>query len=179
MGPYLLAANSPYAYASGGLVGLISSSSRLENKNTSTQKAVTQHRRRLESPSSSQLTISVRVLFLSLFQLCPSFGLLRKFQLASIPSLRIGFDIEFQDPRVGDTVRTMTVDIPIPQIPEDVSNYEISVANLTYSHNRSAITDVEPALLDISFTLPKGSRTLLVGANGGQSLILSQSYYQY
>jgi CCR4-NOT complex subunit CAF16 len=40
---------------------------------------------------------------------------------------------------------------------------EIFVRNLTYSHSPST-----PAVLkDINITLPKGSRTLLIGANGG------------
>lgn len=45
---------------------------------------------------------------------------------------------------------------------------EIYAHNLTYLHyglDKSA----EAALIDISFSLPKGSRTILVGANGGSS----------
>lgn len=41
----------------------------------------------------------------------------------------------------------------------------ISVDKLTYRHNPTA----EASLLDISIHLPKGSRTILIGANGGQS----------
>jgi len=40
---------------------------------------------------------------------------------------------------------------------------EIIVQNLTYSHASSA----SPSLSNINITLPKGSRTLLIGANGG------------
>lgn len=41
--------------------------------------------------------------------------------------------------------------------------HEIYAKNLTYKHN----PNVEASLIDISFDLPKGSRTILVGANGG------------
>jgi CCR4-NOT complex subunit CAF16 len=41
---------------------------------------------------------------------------------------------------------------------------DISVLNLTYSHTNSA----SPSLLDISLHLPRGSRTILIGANGGR-----------
>jgi CCR4-NOT complex subunit CAF16 len=45
----------------------------------------------------------------------------------------------------------------------------ISVSNLTYSHGSSA----HAALVDVSLSLPAGSRTLLVGANGaGKSTLL-------
>ena len=40
---------------------------------------------------------------------------------------------------------------------------EITVQNLTYHHDPS----VPASLSDINIDLPKGSRTLLVGANGG------------
>ena len=39
----------------------------------------------------------------------------------------------------------------------------VSVSNLSYSH---LIAD-SPSLLDIHLHLPRGSRTILVGANGG------------
>lgn len=39
----------------------------------------------------------------------------------------------------------------------------ITVQNLTFSH-RSALA---PSLIDITLHIPKGSRTVLVGANGG------------
>ena len=42
-------------------------------------------------------------------------------------------------------------------------NTEILVQNLTYSHDPSA----PASLSDINISLPKGSRTLLIGANGG------------
>ncbi len=50
---------------------------------------------------------------------------------------------------------------------EDGPQHEIDVQNLTYSHTRTG-PHVEPALVDISFTLPKGTRTIIVGANGGK-----------
>jgi ABC-type multidrug transport system fused ATPase/permease subunit len=40
---------------------------------------------------------------------------------------------------------------------------EIFVRNLTFSHSPAA----PPSLSDVNITLPKGSRTLLIGANGG------------
>lgn len=43
---------------------------------------------------------------------------------------------------------------------------EIYARNLTYIHYGLS-KDAEAALIDISFGLPKGSRTILVGANGG------------
>ena len=43
------------------------------------------------------------------------------------------------------------------------SQYEISIDNLTYSHAPGAPS----SLTDINIHLPKGSRTILVGANGG------------
>lgn len=45
---------------------------------------------------------------------------------------------------------------------------EISVNKLTFSH-APANPQVEPSLIDISLALQKGSRTILVGANGGKS----------
>lgn len=39
----------------------------------------------------------------------------------------------------------------------------VSISNLTYSHS----TGDQPSLLDINLHLPQGSRTILVGANGG------------
>jgi CCR4-NOT complex subunit CAF16 len=42
-------------------------------------------------------------------------------------------------------------------------NTEIFVQNLTYFHDPSG----PPSLSDINISLPKGSRTLLIGANGG------------
>jgi hypothetical protein len=42
-------------------------------------------------------------------------------------------------------------------------NTEILVQNLTYSHNPSE----PPSLSGINISLSKGSRTLLIGANGG------------
>ena len=43
------------------------------------------------------------------------------------------------------------------------SEYAIAVHDLTYSHGTNGI----PSLSDISLHLPPGSRTILVGANGG------------
>lgn len=45
----------------------------------------------------------------------------------------------------------------------------ISVNGLTYTHNSLS----PPSLVDISLTLPKGSRTILIGANGGLSTNLT------
>ena len=45
----------------------------------------------------------------------------------------------------------------------------VSVKNLTFTPQGAS----EPALDNLSLSLPKGSRTLLIGANGGQSLPLS------
>lgn len=44
---------------------------------------------------------------------------------------------------------------------------EIYVNDLTFSHKPSD-PRVEASLLNISLALPKGSRTILVGANGGK-----------
>lgn len=41
--------------------------------------------------------------------------------------------------------------------------FEIAVDNLTFQHNSAP----EPALKDINLHLPKRSRTVLIGANGG------------
>lgn len=51
------------------------------------------------------------------------------------------------------------------------SSEAVSVSNLSYSH--SVDTD-PPSLLDIHLHLPRGSRTILIGANGGwlKSVIL-------
>ncbi|KAG6854800.1 hypothetical protein C0991_001227 [Blastosporella zonata] len=47
----------------------------------------------------------------------------------------------------------------------------ISVSNLTYRHQSD--TSAEPSLNDVSLSLPRGSRTIIVGANGaGKSTIL-------
>jgi CCR4-NOT complex subunit CAF16 len=43
----------------------------------------------------------------------------------------------------------------------------VFVANLTYHHNPL----LPPALVDINLSLPAGSRTILVGANGGQTAL--------
>jgi len=45
----------------------------------------------------------------------------------------------------------------------------VSVKNLTFVPQGAS----EPALDNLSLSLPRGSRTLLIGANGGQSLSLS------
>ncbi len=44
--------------------------------------------------------------------------------------------------------------------------YEIYINNLTYTHRKGA----SPSLSDVNIRLPKGSRTILVGANGGKQL---------
>ena len=56
---------------------------------------------------------------------------------------------------------------PPPTLPPEamVGNTEILVQNLTYSHDRDPSTPA--SLSDINISLPKGSRTLLIGANGG------------
>lgn len=53
----------------------------------------------------------------------------------------------------------------------DNTELAISVSQLTYLHNR----DSPPSLEDVSIHLPPGSRTILVGANGGQDLFPSLS----
>lgn len=45
------------------------------------------------------------------------------------------------------------------------SDDAIFIKSLTYSY----ISGTEPVLKDIDLCLPKGSRTLLIGANGGSS----------
>ena len=45
--------------------------------------------------------------------------------------------------------------------------YEISINGLTYTHREGS----SPSLADVTIHLPKGSRTILVGANGGESFI--------
>ena len=51
------------------------------------------------------------------------------------------------------------------------NGYEVSIGNLTYTHREGA----SPSLSDVNIHLPKGSRTILVGANGGkQSLLVKQ-----
>ena len=41
----------------------------------------------------------------------------------------------------------------------------IDVANLSFAHRK----DVEQSLVNLALKLPTGSRTLLIGANGGAS----------
>jgi hypothetical protein len=48
--------------------------------------------------------------------------------------------------------------------PPSTNMEAVSVSNLTYSHT----TADPPSLLDINIHLPRGSRTILVGANGGR-----------
>lgn len=48
----------------------------------------------------------------------------------------------------------------------DTTQPEVYARNLTYLHY-GLDKNAEAALIDISFSLPKGSRTILVGANGG------------
>lgn len=40
----------------------------------------------------------------------------------------------------------------------------IDVEHLTFAHK----SDSAPVLIDLNLQLPRGSRTLLIGANGGQ-----------
>lgn len=62
----------------------------------------------------------------------------------------------------------------------DLSNYRqtmeateaVSVTNLTYSYHPGS----PPSLLDINLNLPRGSRTLIVGANGGDSVSITPRY---
>ncbi|CAE6433338.1 unnamed protein product [Rhizoctonia solani] len=54
----------------------------------------------------------------------------------------------------------------------DKSAGAIDIKGLTYKHNAYS-EGVPPALVDLSLSLPKGSRTLLIGANGaGKSTLL-------
>jgi CCR4-NOT complex subunit CAF16 len=55
-----------------------------------------------------------------------------------------------------------------------MSEYTITVESLTYLH----IPNEPPSLDNITFHLPPGSRTILVGANGGKSYLapLAASY---
>ena len=46
---------------------------------------------------------------------------------------------------------------------------EIFVKNLTFSFAPSD-PNVQPSLINVCLGLPKGSRTILVGANGGTSI---------
>lgn len=57
-------------------------------------------------------------------------------------------------------------------------NSEIFVQNLTYFHDPSG---PPPSLSDINISLPKGSRTLLIGANGGVHSVIAIdiSVYQH
>ena len=49
---------------------------------------------------------------------------------------------------------------------ETGTGYEIFVRNLTFTFVPLQ-PDVPPSLVDIALALPKGSRTILIGANGG------------
>ncbi|CAE6442026.1 unnamed protein product [Rhizoctonia solani] len=54
----------------------------------------------------------------------------------------------------------------------DKSAGAIDIRRLTYKHNNYSDA-ISPALVDLSLSLPKGSRTLLIGANGaGKSTLL-------
>lgn len=60
-------------------------------------------------------------------------------------------------------------------MPDDTKldyEYEVAVNNLTYSHT----PDGPNSLADVSFSLPKGSRMIIIGANGG-SLRLGMRLY--
>ncbi len=49
-----------------------------------------------------------------------------------------------------------------------LSSDAISVNSLTYAHNSFS----EPSLVDVRLHLPKGSRTILIGANGGSYTLI-------
>ena len=51
--------------------------------------------------------------------------------------------------------------------------YEISIDNLTYSH----VPDAPPSLSNVNIHLPKGSRTILVGANGGTIILVAAAVF--
>lgn len=52
----------------------------------------------------------------------------------------------------------------------NTASLAIEISNLTYRHNTDLPSD-GPALSDVSLKLPRGSRTILIGANGGESHI--------
>ncbi|ELU41891.1 ABC transporter domain-containing protein [Rhizoctonia solani AG-1 IA] len=55
---------------------------------------------------------------------------------------------------------------------ENKTTVAIDIKDLTYKH-ASPFDGIPPALVDLSLSLPKGSRTLLIGANGaGKSTLL-------
>ena len=55
---------------------------------------------------------------------------------------------------------------------KDAKGSEIFVQNLTFSF-APLRPEVPPSLVDISLALPKGSRTILIGANGGRWLLFA------
>lgn len=55
-------------------------------------------------------------------------------------------------------------------MPITASENIIDVKALTYNHLSNS-NNVTPALVDLALSLPKGSRTLLIGANGGKEEI--------
>lgn len=57
---------------------------------------------------------------------------------------------------------------------EDTAS-EILVHNLTFSFTPTD-PGVSPSLVDVSLQLPKGSRTILIGANGGTSVSQESSF---
>ena len=52
---------------------------------------------------------------------------------------------------------------------------EILVHNLTFSFTPTDPA-VAPSLVDVSLQLPKGSRTILIGANGGKSVFTESGF---
>lgn len=56
---------------------------------------------------------------------------------------------------------------PVQVMAASDAQYEVDIEHLTYNHTPS----VPPSLIDVSIKLPKGSRTILVGANGGELVL--------
>lgn len=64
-------------------------------------------------------------------------------------------------------VLSPTLDLEMAAAGPETTSPEIYVNNLTFQHNQLD-KDATPSLIDINLALPKGSRTILVGANGGE-----------
>ena len=63
---------------------------------------------------------------------------------------------------------TTTKPKPLPQLPPYDESAAIHVQNLTFAYDKS----MEPTLKDLNLKLPKGSRCLLIGANGAFGFVL-------
>jgi ABC-type transport system involved in cytochrome bd biosynthesis fused ATPase/permease subunit len=61
-----------------------------------------------------------------------------------------------------------TVDCGRRTIMASQSEYAIQASNLSYRHAQ----DTKASLSDLNFALPHGSRTILIGANGGTGSLL-------